>query len=638
MPTKSQAQALTKILNQTLDCVFIFDAQTLRFTYVNAGALRQTGYTEDELLALTPTAIKPYFSEEQFEQLLQPLIKGDEPSIVFQTYHRHKKGHEIAVEIFLQYIKLEDVGASFVAIVRDITDRNLAEQALKESEERFRILARHAPVGILRADKTGACTFINERWGKIAGISEAEASNAGWTLSLHPSDTPLVKARWHNLVTRSIPFDLDYRFLHKNGTEVWVEAKAIAVFDSNQNVTGFLATITDISERRRIEQKLQDTQKLESLGLLAGGIAHDFNNLLTTILGNASLAGMEIGAASPIQKYLQRINDGAVRAADLCKQLLAYSGEGQFVVQNLCLNEVIEETTHLLQISISKKAVLSFNLHENLPSIEADPTQIRQILMNLVINASEAIGDKSGIISLNTGLTRVDRTYLGGTMLADDLAEGTYVYLEVSDNGCGMTKETLSKVFDPFFTTKFEGRGLGLSASIGIMRGHKGTLKVYSEVNRGTTFKLLFPCAHGEAQALPKPNEATDLRAGTGRLLIVDDEESIRSTLAQMAESLGYSFDLAADGRIAVNEFQANPDRYSLVLMDLTMPHLNGELAFAEMRKIRQDIPVVLMSGFNKQRAIARFAGKGLSGFIEKPFTIYTLATVLDRILAIEKS
>ncbi|MFT4861707.1 MAG: PAS domain S-box-containing protein [Pseudohongiellaceae bacterium] len=234
--------------------------------------MRQTGYTENELLALTPTAIKPYHTEAEFSQLLQPLINGGEPSIVFQTYHRHKKGHEIAVEIFLQYIKLEDVGASFGAIVRDITDRNLAEQALKESEERFRILARHAPVGILRADQTGACTFINERWSKITGNSEAEAINDGWSLALHPADTPLVRNHWHNLVTRSIPFDPDYRFLHKNGTEVWVEAKAIGVFDSNQDVTGFPATITDISERRRLEQTLQDTQKLESLGLLAAAL------------------------------------------------------------------------------------------------------------------------------------------------------------------------------------------------------------------------------------------------------------------------------------------------------------------------------------------------------------------------------
>ena len=446
MPTRSQAQALAQILNQTLDCVFIFDAETLRFTYVNAGALQQTGYTEAELLALTPTAIKPYYTEAEFAQLLQPLINGDKQSLVFQTFHRHKKGHEIPVEIFLQYIKLDNIGASFVAIVRDITERNLAAQALKESEQRFRILAQHAPVGILQADHTGACTFINERWSKITGISAADAKGDGWSLALHPQDTPLVKNHWHKLVSHSIPFDLDYRFLHKNGTDVWVEAKAIVVFDSNQEVSGFLATITDISERRRIEQKLQDTQKLESLGLLAGGIAHDFNNLLTTILGNASLASMEVGAASPIKSHLQRINDGAVRAADLCKQLLAYSGEGQFVIQNLCLNEVLEETTHLLQLSISKKAVLSYNLHENLPAIEADPTQILQIIMNLVINASEAIGDRSGIISLNTGLTRVDRTYLGGTMLADDLAEGTYVFLEVSDNGCGMTKESLAKV------------------------------------------------------------------------------------------------------------------------------------------------------------------------------------------------
>ncbi len=625
---------LANILDQTLDCVFIFDASTYKFSYVNEGAKRQTGYSEKELLDLTPLDIKPLFTSESFAKLVRPLVTEDRKSIIFETIHRHKAGHDISVEVFLQFIDLGDSQPSFVAIVRDVTERHQAKVALRESEELFRVLAQNAPVGIFQTDSLGACTFVSEGWSKLAGIDSSEAIGEGWSSTLHPIDKSRVLSALQKLVNDGIPFELDYRFLHPDGTECWVEGKAITLFDKNQKPKGYIGTITDITERRQMEQKLQETQKLESLGLLASGIAHDFNNLLTSILGNASLASMETSNSSPVQKYLERINEGSVRAAELCKQLLAYSGEGKLVVQNLSLNDVVRETTHLLEVSISKTAVLSFDLHDDLPAIEADPTQIRQVLMNLVINASEAIGSQSGIIGLTTGLTRVDESYLGGTLLAGDLVEGTYVFLEVSDSGSGMDADTLARVFDPFFTTKVDGRGLGLSASIGIMRGHKGTLKVYSEPGRGTTFKLLFPTIAGSAESLPPINELSSLDQGHGCILIVDDEESIRTTLAQMVEALGYTFALACDGREAIQVFASEPDRYSLVLMDLTMPHLNGELAFTELRKIRANLPVILMSGFNREKAISKFTGKGLSGFIEKPFTIKTLSAALAQALS----
>jgi PAS domain S-box-containing protein len=631
---KIEARWLANILDQTLDCVFIFDAKTLKFSYINDGAKRQTGYSERELLDLTPVDIKPFFEKSEFEALLLPLKQGNEKSIVFETVHQHKTGFHIPVEIFLQYIDLDDSKPSFVAIVRDITERNKSKHALQESELLFGILAENVPVGIFQTDQNGKCIYVNDCWSEITGISASDAMGNGWRATLHPMDSSAVLAGWKELIDQKQPLEMDYRFLHPNGKETWVEGKTVPLLDKNQNLNGYIGTIADITERRQMEQKLQETQKLESLGLLASGIAHDFNNLLTSILGNASLASMETSNSSPVQKYLERINEGSVRAAELCKQLLAYSGKGKLVVQNLSLNEVVEDTAHLLEVSISKTALLRFDLHTDLPAIEADPTQIRQVLMNLVINASEAIGSKSGIIGLSTGLTRVDEAYLGGTMLAEDLEQGTYVYLEVSDTGSGMDAETLSRVFDPFFTTKFEGRGLGLSASLGIMRGHKGALKVYSEPGRGTTFKLLFPTVLGVAKPLPLTNNQSSLAQGQGCLLIVDDEESIRATLAQMAQALGYTFSLASDGREAVQVFASEPDRYSLVLMDLTMPHLNGEEAFAELRKIRANVPVVLMSGFNKEKAISNFTGKGLSGFIEKPFTMSTLSSALSQALA----
>jgi CheY-like chemotaxis protein len=291
----------------------------------------------------------------------------------------------------------------------------------------------------------------------------------------------------------------------------------------------------------------------------------------------------------------------------------------------------------MLQISISKKAVLRFRLENGLPAVEVDATQIRQVIMNLVINASEAIGDRSGVISLSTGLTRVDRSYLAGTLIDSDLPEGEYVYLEVSDTGCGMTPETQAKIFDPFFTTKFTGRGLGLAAVLGIVRGHKGAMKVYSEIGRGTTFKLLFPAVAGTGESAAAPAAPLFDWHGHGTVLVVDDEETMRSTIARMMRKLGLDVVLTADGREAVEVFRATPDLFGLVLLDLTMPHMDGEQTFTELRRLRPDVRVVLMSGFNAHEAMVRFTGKGLASFLQKPFTIESLSATMRAVLGGEQ-
>ena len=382
-------------------------------------------------------------------------------------------------------------------------------------------------------------------------------------------------------------------------------------------------------ERAGLERKMVDSQKLESLGVLAGGIAHDFNNLLTSMLGNASLLRHDLPRESPLHPALEQIEKTAVRAADLCKQMLAYSGRGRFLLQRVDLARLVEDTTHLLEISISKKVVLRFNFAPGVPAVEADPTQLRQIVMNLVINASEAIGDRSGIIALSTGRMHADRAYLATTHLAPELPPGDYAFLEVSDNGCGMTPEVLARIFDPFYSTKFTGRGLGLAAVLGIVRGHQGALKVYSEPGKGTSFKLMLPAAPdarpAEAES-PAPHTAW---RGAGRVLVVDDEPSVRTVAARLLESLGYTVTVAEDGRAGVETFRRQPDAFVLVLMDLTMPHHDGVQAFGLMRRIRADVKVILMSGFNEQDAVASFTGKGLAGFLQKPFDLAALATKL---------
>lgn len=457
---------------------------------------------------------------------------------------------------------------------------------------------------------------------------------------IHPDDHAAAAASIRTSAQKLEHWVHEYRVRFSDGTVRWLQGNAQPQREAD-GATVWHGFITDITERKAadaavagFERKLQETQKLESLGVLAGGIAHDFNNILTGVLGNASLASLELPAGSPAQSNLESIRMGALRAADLCKQMLAYSGKGRFVVRKASLNALVEETTQLLRISISKQAVLRFNLQPNLPAVEVDATQIRQVIMNLVINASEAIGLKSGVIGLTTGLTRVDRAYLGGTILAPELPAGTYVSLEVSDTGCGMSAETQSKIFEPFFTTKFTGRGLGLAAVLGIVRGHGGALKVYSEAGRGTTFKLLFPCADGGAETDSAGVATAATWRAHGTVLVVDDEETVRSTAALMLRKMGFDVALAADGREAVQIFAANPTGYALVLMDLTMPHLDGREAYAELRRVRDDVRVVMMSGFNEQEVISQFSGKGLVGFLQKPFLFETLNDTVRKALA----
>jgi PAS domain S-box-containing protein len=394
-------------------------------------------------------------------------------------------------------------------------------------------------------------------------------------------------------------------------------------------------------ERLALERQVQHAQKLESLGVLAGGIAHDFNNLLMAILGNADLALDALSPMSPARGNILEVEKAAKRAADLAKQMLAYSGKGHFVIEPIDAGKLVEDMAHLLEVSISKKVVLKYNFAPNLPTFDGDATQIRQIILNLITNASEAIGEKSGVIALSTGAMSCDRAYLDGTnevfrsALSDPLPEGIYVYFEVADTGNGMDGGTLDKIFDPFFTTKFTGRGLGLSAVLGIVRGHRGTIKIYSEPRRGTTFKVLFP-----ANELPengtawKPETSTELQwNGSGTVLIADDEESVCAVGTQNVDAHWIRVLTAPFGRQAVTTFREHADEIVCVLLDLTMPHMDGEETFREMRRIRPDVTVLLCSGYNEQDAMQRFSGKGVAGFIQKPYGMNELKKRLQEIL-----
>jgi two-component system cell cycle sensor histidine kinase/response regulator CckA len=516
------------------------------------------------------------------------------------------------------------------------------ETRFVESESRYRILIERSPESVT-VHRAGIIIFANPAAIKMFGAATAQdLIGRPFIDRIHPDFHETVWARRKIILETGLGGTLaEMKYLKLDGTSFDVETQSVPIDYDGSKATQI--TAHDISElkrsafeRKEFERKLQETQRLESLGLLAGGIAHDFNNILTGILGNASLASLELPESSPIEINLKAIEEGSRRAADLCRQLLAYTGKGFLVVQNLSLNKLVEETAHLLKLSVSKKAVLIFDFYADLPAIKADPTQIRQVIMNLVINASDAIGEKSGVIRLSTGLAHLDPKELGGSGLigAPELADGQYVFLEISDSGSGMNAETQAKIFDPFFTTKLTGRGLGLSSVLGIVRSHKGALKLASEPGRGTTFKLLFPSVSGDAEMLADKEAAKPTWRGRGCVLVVDDEETVRSTATAMLRKLGFEVALATDGLEAVEIFRATSDRFALVLMDLTMPKMEGKQAFKEMRAIRSDVPVVLMSGFNEQEASEQLPEEDNVGFLQKPFGLDDLTSAVQDLLA----
>ena len=350
-------------------------------------------------------------------------------------------------------------------------------------------------------------------------------------------------------------------------------------------------------ERQRSEEQMRNAQKLESLGVLAGGIAHDFNNLLVGVLGNAGLALLELPDDSPARQPIRDIEVSAQRAAELTRQMLAYSGRGRFRVEPVDLSSVVEEMSQLLRPVISRQTQLSLRLSRQVPAVVADVTQLRQVVMNLITNASDALGDSAGTVTLETGTVMADREMLAATYLNEQLPAGPYVYVEISDTGCGMDAATSARIFEPFFTTKFTGRGLGLAAVLGIVRGHKGAISVQSAVGMGTTFRVLLPATTSAAGTAEAATGAVPGR-GAGMILLVDDEEAVRGLARRVLERGGYQVIEAANGEDAIGALAAHRAAVHAVVLDLTMPGLGGE---ATLHRIRQDyphVPVIVSSGY----------------------------------------
>jgi signal transduction histidine kinase/CheY-like chemotaxis protein len=452
---------------------------------------------------------------------------------------------------------------------------------------------------------------------------------------VHPEDVEQVTAMFLETVETGKPtLARHYRIRHKERGWRWADSVALR-YERADGTPIFLGMAWDITDRveaaqrrREIEERMQQAQKLEGLGVMAGGIAHDFNNLLTPILGDTSLALLDLPPESPVRARLLKVQRAAHRAAALTHQMLAYAGEESLHIEVLNLSRLVQEIAQLLETAASREAILVYDLAAALPPVEGDAARISQIVMNLITNASEAL-DGEGRITLRTGVEELGAPELGRMILGADLAPGRYAYLEVADTGCGMDAETRARIFDPFFTTKFTGRGLGLAAVLGIVRAHQGAVDLESEPGRGTRFRVWFPAANRVVERREPPPRAPEPWRASGTLLVVDDEEGVRELARDALERAGFRVLCARDGREALELFERHADEIRLVLLDRTMPTTGGEETFEGIRALRPQARVILVSGYSRERASERFRGKGLDGFLEKPFLP---ATLLERV------
>jgi PAS domain S-box-containing protein len=517
----------------------------------------------------------------------------------------------------------------------DTTDRKRAEKALRESQERYLELFTNTTDAIfwIRVEPDGSFVVESINPAEEARLGITSGKLAGKTIQEilpGPLADPIV-ANYRRCVAEGHPIRYEEKADLSGGMKAYLTL-LVPIHDANGRVARIVGFSQDITQAKQAEEALRQAQKLESLGVLAGGIAHDFNNLLTAILGNLNLAQMKSSPESPAQPYLENVERTVLKAAELTKQMLAYSGKGRFVVKPHDLNHVVLEMTHLLNVSISKKVLLRYDLARDLPAIEADAAQIQQVVMNLVTNASEAIGDQDGMISIATRKHFLDEAQLQSSFPGQNLKPGAHVVLEISDTGSGIPPEIMGRIFDPFFTTKHSGRGLGLSAMQGILRGHHAGIRITSEAGWGSTFSLFFPGASSSAQELEgKPSGKPGTRVH-GRVLLVDDESEVRRSTAAMLEAIGLQVVTAVDGQDALDRFTKEQTTIDFVLLDLTMPRMDGREAFRELRRIRADLPVILYSGYSEHESLMETLEQGFAGFLQKPFSMDDLRNAIQQV------
>ena len=571
------------------------------------------------------------------EPALRAALRGER-----QDYERDvvdRDGRRQVFQVALVPHEVDGEVRGVVAVGIDVTERYLASAELARRERQFRSMIEGAPLAVLAADASGQITLANDGAARMFGY--ATGSLVGMSIedlvpeasrALHPA---LRVSYGETMAPRRMGQGREVFGRHADGSTFPIEV-ALSTSEAADGVQ-VLAHIADISERMRLQheraevaRKLTSAQHTESLGVLAGGIAHDFNNLLTGVLGSASLLLETVDARD--LSLVMGIRTAAERAAELCRQLLAYAGRGTTLVARVDLSQLVRETAQLVASTVNKRAALRLELTSGGASVNADAVQLRQVVMNLVINAGEAIGAADGEITVRTGVVELGPAELAAAALAEDAAPGPFAYVEIADTGAGIAPADQHRIFEPFFSTKFTGRGLGLAAVRGILRTHRGVLTLDSAPGRGSRFRVYLP-------ALPPMPRVAGARGaglawrGHGRCLVIDDEPAVRTLCQAALERLGFSVDLASDGDVGLAQFEEDPRAYALVLVDLSMPRLGGVETYVGMRRLRPDVPVVLMSGNHGGDLHDDLGASGRYVFVAKPFDLQALSAAIRKVL-----
>ena len=621
----------------------------------NPGAERIFGFTAEEIIGRHGSIL--FVPEDVFRGEAEREVKFATETGRAQDsrWHLRKDGSRFWANGVMLGLRDRGEVRGLAKIVRDDSTGKQSEELLQYQLNLADAIASNAAEALFMVDSEGRTTFVNPSAEQMFGWSRAELIGQFLHEALHqrrPDGSPHPISECPHMQVLASGETLRGQedvFIHRDGRTVPIVCST-APIRREGGVAGAVLVVRDLSDQKRAEEVLREkddafrqAQKLESIGVLAGGIAHDFNNLLTGIMGNAGLARRAIlaGRTEKAADMLQDVLKASERAADLTRQLLAYAGKGQFVVQPLDVCKLVAEVSTLIRTSISKKITLVLDISDECPSIMGDRTQLQQLMMNLVINGGEAIGDQAGtlIVRIRTEHFTERRERLRTTGFP--ISPGEYVRIDVTDSGEGMDRETRDRIFEPFFTTKFLGRGLGLSAALGIVRSHHGAIGVLSEPEKGTTFTVLIPVLGDPKRHRPSgsgPKLDDDLQ-GVGTVLVADDDHAVRSLAESVLVEAGYTVELAEDGVQAVERLRELGPKVSLILLDLTMPRLSGAEAALELRRIQPDIPIVAMSGYGDVEVMERFSGAGIDDFLPKPFSPDQLAAkVRDVLLVAERS
>ncbi|MDQ6612717.1 MAG: response regulator [Gemmatimonadota bacterium] len=540
-------------------------------------------------------------------------------------------------------------GAKFlVGVAADVTERRRAEEALAESADSLRLAQELANVGSYDRNLTAGTVHWSEQMFRIHGADPVrdDPNTMGDLIErfVHADDRTLLRRAMRQLATTGRTGPYAYRVVHGDGTVRNVVGQAAILRDANGLAIRRVGSVIDVTartaaeeERVQLETKVREVQKLESLGVLAGGIAHDFNNLLVGILGNASVSLLDMPLSSPSHAAVTAIERAARDAATLTRQLLAYAGKGRFLLEPLDLRMLTKQLRPVLQTALGARASLVYEAPEHLPVVHADGEQLRQALVNVVTNAAEAIGERAGQIRIVTSEETLSEARLQRCVPGCRAKPGLFACISVEDDGVGMDEATLTRVFDLFFSTKLAGRGLGLAATLGIVHGHAGALEVSSSRGKGTVMRLYFPAAYEAKDRTRSTNITPDgvpvISRARVRVLVVDDDEHVRALAHRVLERLNYESIEATDGLAAIDLLRADATQVDAVLLDMTMPRMNGEDTLRGIRALAPWLPVILMSGHDEREVTPQLLEHGLGGYLQKPFTVDALSSMFARVV-----